>query len=107
MPRRRLPRELWQELRRQVWERDGGFCQYPHGKHPVSLDECHIDHRVSGKLGSNELENLRVLCRYHHVLRADPRHRGMIAKALADGVIPTNWRELIWDEPPGCDEPAD
>jgi 5-methylcytosine-specific restriction endonuclease McrA len=101
MPRRRPPRELWQTIRRQVWERDQGLCQYPYGTHPVSLDACHIDHIVSGKRGSNDMSNLRVLCRYHHVLRADHRHRGMIAKALADGLIPPSWRELVWDDPPG------
>ncbi len=100
MPRRRPPRELWQTIRRQVWERDQGLCQYPYGTHPVSFQEAHIDHIVSGKRGSNDLRNLRVLCRYHHVLRVDHRHRGMIATALADGLIPPNWRELVWDDPP-------
>jgi hypothetical protein len=65
----------------------------------VSLQEAHIDHIQSGKRGRNDLRNLRVLCRYHHVLRADHRHRGMIAAALADGLIPPNWRELVWDDP--------
>lgn len=99
MPRKRLPRELWRALRRQVWARDGGLCQYPYGKHPVALAAAHIDHIVSGKLGSNDLTNLRTLCRYHHVLRADHRHQGMITQALIAGVIPTNWRELVWDDP--------
>lgn len=101
MPRRRPPRELWRIIRRQVWERDEGLCQYPYGKHPVPLAEAHIDHIVSGKLGTNDLSNLRVLCAAHHALRADHRHQGMIARALADGIIPPNWRELVWGEPPG------
>jgi hypothetical protein len=75
------------------------MCQYPYGKHPVSLKACHIDHIQSGMLGNNHIDNLRTLCRYHHVLRADFRHRGMITKALEDGIIPPNWRELIWDDP--------
>ncbi|NTU81345.1 MAG: HNH endonuclease [Chloroflexales bacterium] len=99
MPRRRPPRELWRALRRQVWERDDGLCQYPYGQHPVALAEAHIDHIVSGKRGTNDLGNLRTLCRYHHVLRADHRHQGMIAQALTDGLIPTNWRALVWDDP--------
>ncbi len=98
MPKSRQPREIWQQTRRKVWERDGGMCQYPYGKHPVPLEEAHIDHIRSGKLGTNDMNNLRTLCRYHHVLRADPRHRGMIAKALADGIIPPNWRELVWGD---------
>jgi 5-methylcytosine-specific restriction protein A len=98
MPRRRQPTEVWLETRRRIYERDGGLCQYPKGKHPVSLEECHIDHVRSGRLGSNADSNLRVLCRMHHVLRADHRHRGMIANALKSGIIPPNWRELVWDE---------
>jgi len=99
MPRKRQPREIWLSTRKQVWLRDHGLCQYPYGKHPVSLEEAHIDHIRSGKLGTNGMSNLRTLCRYHHVLRLDRRHRGMIAKALRDGVIPPNWRDLLWDEP--------
>lgn len=102
MPKSRMPNEVWQEIRRLVWERDGGMCQYPFGKHPVSFSECHIDHVVSGKRGTNKLAELRTLCRYHHVLRADKRHRGMIGKALRDGLIPPDWRNLTWeylDEP--------
>ena len=98
MPKSRQPREVWLKTRRKVWERDGGLCQYPYGKHPVSLEAAHIDHIRSGKHGTNDLSNLRTLCRYHHVLRADLRHRGMIAKALEEGLIPPNWRELIWDD---------
>ncbi len=86
-------------MRKVVWERDGQQCQYPFGKHPVALEEAHIDHIVSGKRGSNMLTNLRTLCRYHHVLRADHRHQGMIAQALADDIIPPNWRELVWEDP--------
>ena len=97
MPKKRQPRDIWQMTRRRVWERAGGLCQYPDGPHPVTLEACHIDHIVSGKQGTNQLSNLRVLCRYHHVLRADLRHRGMIAQALKDGVIPPNWRELVWE----------
>lgn len=99
MPKKRVPREVWRLLRAKVWQRDAGLCQYPGGKHPVTLAEAHIDHIRSGKLADNSLGNLRTLCRMHHVLRADPRHRGMTAKALRDGVIPPNWRGLIWDDP--------
>lgn len=97
MPKKRQPREVWEVTRIRVYERDGGLCQYPKGKHPVALNEAHIDHVVSGKLGSNEDSNLRTLCRMHHCLRSDSRHRGMIASALRDGLIPPNWRELVWE----------
>lgn len=98
MPKKRQPREIWRETRKRIYARDGGLCQYPHGKHPVALNKCHIDHVRSGKLGTNADDNLRVLCRKHHVLRVDFRHRGMIANALKLGIIPPNWRELVWEE---------
>jgi 5-methylcytosine-specific restriction enzyme A len=93
---KRQPAELWKITRRKVWERDKHSCQ--HCCMYLSLRECHIDHIHSGRLGTNRMENLRVLCRRCHVLRADFRHRGMIAKALRDGIIPPNWREFVWDD---------
>jgi 5-methylcytosine-specific restriction endonuclease McrA len=63
----------------------------------LTLEAAHIDHIQSGKRGTNEFKNLRTLCRRCHVLRADMRHRGMIASALRDGIIPSNWRELVWE----------
>lgn len=100
MPKHRLPKEVWQEIRRKVWERDGGRCCGPYCQEapPLPLNQCHIDHIHSGKLADNSLSNLRVLCRRCHVLRLDPRHRGMIAAALRDGVIPADWRSFTWDE---------
>jgi len=97
-PRQRPPWEIWQETRKRIWERDSGLCQYPYGKHPVSLHEAHIDHIRSGKLGSNADSNLRTLCRMHHILRADHRHQGMIANALKLGIIPPDWRKLVWED---------
>lgn len=95
MPKHRQPKEIWRETRRIVWERDKGTCV--HCDAPVSLKESHCDHIKSGKLATNGLKNLRTLCRTCHVLRADSRHRGMIASALAAGIIPPNWRELVWE----------
>lgn len=99
MPRKRQPREIWDITRRNVWERDGGRCQGPYctGALPLSLNGCHIDHIVSGKRGTNEMSNLRVLCRRCHVLRADHRHQGMIRKAIKSGIIPPDWRGLVWE----------
>ena len=93
---RRQPKDVWFENSRpKVFERDGGVCV--RCKIPVSIDTCHIDHIQSGMKGSNHISNLRTLCRRCHVLRADIRHRGMTAKALKDGVIPPNWRALVWE----------
>lgn len=96
MPKKRQSRELWAITRARIWARDAGLCQ--HCGQPQALGVCHIDHIRSGKLASNEDSNLRVLCRRCHVLRADMRHRGMIARALSDGIIPPNWRELVWED---------
>jgi len=95
MPKKRLSDELWSQQRERVFKRDGGICV--HCGASVTLETCHIDHIRSGKLAGNELSNLRVLCRRCHVLRADHRHRGMMASALRDGIIPPNWRELVWE----------
>jgi 5-methylcytosine-specific restriction enzyme A len=94
MPRRRPPSRIWKELRRIVWNRDNRMCVKC--KQELLLNKAHIDHLVSGRLGTNKISNLRTLCRRCHVLRADKRHRGMIGKALKDGIIPPNWREHIW-----------
>jgi len=96
MPKRRQPREIWTATRARIWARDGGLCQ--HCGEAVVFGICHTDHIASGKLASNEDKNLRTLCRRCHVLRADNRHREMIAEALKLGIIPPNWRELVWED---------
>ena len=95
MPKKRQSREIWTVTRARIWARDKGVCA--HCGTPHALEVCHIDHIRSGKLGTNEDTNLRVLCRRCHVLRADFRHRGMIASALRDGIIPPDWRSLVWE----------
>lgn len=97
MPKKRQPKELWLVTREKVWRRDGGRCVRPSCQTPLALDECHIDHIKSGKLSNNSLSNLRTLCRRCHVLRADHRHRGMIAAALRDGIIGPDWRRHVWE----------
>ena len=94
MPRSRQPREIWLETRQRIWTRDGGRCK--RCDEVISLEDCHIDHVKSGKLGSNNDNNLRTLCRKCHVLRADKRHRGMTSAALRDGIIPPDWRKHVW-----------
>lgn len=96
MPKKRLPQELWEKVREEVWKRDEGICVRCNLK--LGLIECHIDHIKSGKAASNSISNLRTLCRRCHVLRCDKRHRGMISNALKDGIIPPNWRELTWGD---------
>lgn len=98
MPRHRLPYAIWRDIRRKVWLRDGGLCRGPYcaGAGPLPLDKVHIDHRHSGKLAGNRLEELRLLCRRCHVLRLDQRPRGLIGGALRDGLIPPDWRAFLW-----------
>ena len=95
MPRKRQPKEIWRETRRKVISRDNFQCV--RCEVIVTEQTAHCDHIRSGKLGTNEMKNLRTLCRRCHVLRSDFRHRGMIANALRDGIIPANWRELVWE----------
>lgn len=96
VPKTRQPKEVWSLTRARIWARDSGLCR--HCAVSVALDVCHIDHIRSGKLASNKDTNLRVLCRRCHVLRADMRHRGMIASAIRDGIIPPDWRPLVWED---------
>jgi 5-methylcytosine-specific restriction endonuclease McrA len=87
-------------MRAAVWARDSACCCGPYcaNKPPLPLEVAHIDHIVPlSKGGSNHIDNLRTLCRRCHVLRAGHEHQGMIAAALRDGVIPPDWRGLVWD----------
>ncbi len=95
MPKKRQPRAIWNVTRKRIWLRDGERCV--RCGIPLKLKGCHIDHIKSGKLGTNEDNNLRTLCYVCHVLRADFRHNGMRSKAIAQGIIPPNWRHLVWD----------
>lgn len=96
MPKSRPPRSIWNELRWVCWNRDKRKCV--RCKKRVAFNQFHLDHIISGKYGTNKLCNLRVLCHRCHCLRACLRHQGMIAKALSSGIIPVNWRELVWED---------
>lgn len=97
MPRRRQPKEIWRETRRKVLARDGFKCVRPSCGAALTEKTAHVDHIKSGKRGTNTMSNLRTLCRRCHVPRADPRHRGMVAAALRDGIIGPDWRGRVWD----------
>ena len=101
MPKKRQPKEIWQVTCKRIFERDGGkcvrcdiVCLLEPGLH----NSANVDHVLSGKYGSNHDDNLRLLCKRCHVLRSDKRHRGMIAIALEQGIIPPDWRGLVWDD---------
>lgn len=95
MPKKRQPKAIWLQTRLRILERDAYKCV--RCKIEVTEATAHIDHIQSGKLGSNHATNLRTLCRRCHVLRLDMRHRGMIAKALSDGIIEPDWRKHVWE----------
>jgi 5-methylcytosine-specific restriction endonuclease McrA len=102
MRRRRQPRAIWQQTRQRIWQRDNGRCQGPycHEKtaRSIPLKKAHIDHVLELSCGgTNADSNLRVLCRRCHVLRASHAHQGMVLNALRDGIIPVNWRSLVWE----------
>lgn len=99
---RRPPSKIWQQKRQQVWQRDEGRCQGPYCENtlPFSLplERTQIDHIMELSCGgSNELNNLRTLCRRCHTLRASKAHQGLIAEALKDEIIPADWRSLVWE----------
>ncbi len=62
-------------LRRKVFERSRGSCEYSHQGHRcTSIYALEIDHRVPLALnGANDFENLRVLCRAHNLQQAQKK----------------------------------
>lgn len=99
---KRQPKAAWQQTRKRIWERDQGRCQGPYcvemPPYSLPLWKTDIDHVVElAHGGSNRDRNLRVLCRRCHVLRASQAHQGMIAHALRHGIIPADWRSLVWE----------
>jgi 5-methylcytosine-specific restriction enzyme A len=96
MPKKRPPKAVWNEIiRPMVWYRDGRRCT--RCTKSVELNECHIDHILSGKRGTNSISNLRTLCKECHNLRSDLRHAGMKGNALQNGIIKPGWRDEAWE----------
>ncbi len=60
-------------VRRAVWERDGGKCQFPLASGGVcgSTRRVQLDHRIPrARCGPPTVENLRGLCEVHNLLAA-------------------------------------
>jgi hypothetical protein len=71
--RRAAPGRIRAEVKREVWARDGGCCQWPieGGGICGSTLRLEFDHVVPrGRGGSSEAGNLRLLCRFHNQLTA-------------------------------------
>ena len=63
------PGRIAAEVKRQVWDRDGGRCQWPLDDGGIcgSTLRLAFDHRVPrGRGGSSEAVNIRLLCRFHN-----------------------------------------
>ena len=60
------------DLRAAAMERAGHFCEWPDCRHQGSgppLEMAHLDHRgMGGYEAANTLDNVAILCRYHHDL---------------------------------------
>jgi 5-methylcytosine-specific restriction endonuclease McrA len=70
-------------VRRTVWERDGGRCQWPAARGGIcgSTLRAELDHVTPLALGgASTLENLRVLCSFHNRLAA----RASLGDAVVD-----------------------
>lgn len=84
-----------QSLKSQVLARDGHVCV----RCGAALDSstARVD-RVSKLESDKKPSNLRTLCAPCYVLRLIPGREGLRAQALADGIIPPDWRSLVWDD---------
>ncbi len=75
---RALPRKdsaaIPAEVRRQVWERDGGRCAWvgPDGRRCGSRWQLEVDHiQPLSRGGTSTLDNLRLACKQHNLLHAE------------------------------------
>jgi hypothetical protein len=66
------PRHIPAEVKRAVWVRDGGKCQWPaSGGVCGSKTRLEIDHVVPvARGGASTIDNLRLLCSAHNLLAA-------------------------------------
>jgi 5-methylcytosine-specific restriction endonuclease McrA len=87
------PAAIPAEVRRQVWERDGGCCAWtgPDGKRCGSRWKLEVDHlKPPSRGGTSTLGNLRLACRQHNLLHAEEvygrehmqKYRGVTATAV-------------------------
>lgn len=89
MPKRSHRTTISASTKRRVVEQDYYKCV--RCQTPVTLSTARL------YTPSAQPEKRRTLCKRCDVLRVEGLHRGMIAQALEEGIIPANWRELVWD----------
>ncbi len=71
---RKDPAAILAEVRRQVWERDGGRCAWtgPDGRRCGSRWKLEVDHvRPPSRGGTSAPDGLRLACRAHNLLYAE------------------------------------
>jgi len=99
-PPRAKPEHVPAHVKRAVWERDGGRCQWPLDRGGVcgSTHQVELDHVVPrGRGGPSTVGNTRLTCRFHNDLAArqvygdawmDRFTRGPAAKVPGGATVP-------------------
>jgi hypothetical protein len=80
------PGRIRAEVKREVWARDGGCCQWPleGGGICESTLRLEFDHVVArGRGGSSDAANIRLLCRFHNQLTARATYGGDLMDRFA------------------------
>ena len=89
-------RYISQQVRRAVFERDNSECQYVYddGTKCCSNWQLELDHVIPFALsGTNEVDNLRVVCRNHNQLLA--KEAGLLHKAAQEiKIVPIDYAAL-------------
>jgi 5-methylcytosine-specific restriction enzyme A len=83
--------------RAEALKRDERCCQHCGG---VVDSDCEIDYLEFKRPPDDSVENLVTLCRRCWLLRDPHFRRADIGGALADGTLPSNWRDLVWEGKP-------
>jgi 5-methylcytosine-specific restriction endonuclease McrA len=104
--RRRLTGEEHQLLKMAAYEMSDGICQSSihdsnicTGKPFISYAEATLDHIIplsSG--GTDDLLNLRILCRICHGLRYGKEHEQERQRMIERGEMPDGWERYIWKD---------
>lgn len=92
-----ISQDAWNADGRSIWERDGKKCVRCERELPDCRD-CRPD-RVAGETG----EEIRAFCVCCYILRGDARRwrTANIGAMVAAGILPRNWRDLVWFESKG------
>jgi 5-methylcytosine-specific restriction endonuclease McrA len=91
-----------------AWRRAGGRCELLENGRPCrSRDRCQVDHKIPvSQGGTHSLDNLRVLCAFHHQAKTAQEGKGYRAgrKPKAEPALITR---TVWlDQCPEMSEAA-